>query len=252
MKKERWTEKDELFVINNYLSNGSKFISERLNRTIPSIKSKAKHLGIITYSPKKWTEEELIFLKQNYETKGCKFICEKLNRNRGSVQKKASDFNLQVTYSPTFSQEELERAVKDSYCFSDLVDRLRKTKSGAYFKIIKKYIALFKIDTSHFNPYKKNAENLLKSIKKFPLEHWLKYGSGISSNSLKLKLYKAELKKHECEKCGQGEIWNGEKLSLILDHKNGDPKDNRLENLRILCPNCNATLPTHCRGYKNK
>ncbi|MBJ7332825.1 MAG: hypothetical protein JHC95_23225 [Solirubrobacteraceae bacterium] len=35
-------------------------------------------------------------------------------------------------------------------------------------------------------------------------------------------------------------------MSLILDHINGVPNDHRLENLRILCPNCNATLDTHC------
>lgn len=50
--------------------------------------------------------------------------------------------------------------------------------------------------------------------------------------------------------CGQTEIWNGAKMSLILDHINGDHFDNRLENLRILCPNCNATQVTHCRGKR--
>lgn len=35
-------------------------------------------------------------------------------------------------------------------------------------------------------------------------------------------------------------------MSLILDHINGVRDDNRLENLRIVCPNCNATLDTHC------
>lgn len=51
--------------------------------------------------------------------------------------------------------------------------------------------------------------------------------------------------------CGQDENWKGKIMSLILDHKNGVNNDNRLENLQIVCPNCNATLPTHCRG-KNK
>ena len=37
-------------------------------------------------------------------------------------------------------------------------------------------------------------------------------------------------------------------MSLILDHINGIHNDNELKNLRILCPNCNSTLPTHCRG----
>ena len=46
--------------------------------------------------------------------------------------------------------------------------------------------------------------------------------------------------------CGQGEIWQGAPLTLILDHINGVRDDNRLENLRIVCPNCAATLPTHC------
>ena len=40
-------------------------------------------------------------------------------------------------------------------------------------------------------------------------------------------------------------------MSLILDHVNGVADDNRLENLRIVCPNCAATLDTHC-GRKGK
>ena len=51
--------------------------------------------------------------------------------------------------------------------------------------------------------------------------------------------------------CGQGEMWRGFRMSLVLDHVNGVCDDNRLENLRFLCPNCNATLDTHC-GRKNR
>lgn len=54
------------------------------------------------------------------------------------------------------------------------------------------------------------------------------------------------MKQPICEKCGQDENWYGEHMSLILDHINGVNDDHRLENLRIVCPNCNATLPTHC------
>src|ERR671918_632900 len=43
-----------------------------------------------------------------------------------------------------------------------------------------------------------------------------------------------------------GELWRGRRMGLILDHINGVRDDNRLENLRIVCPNCAATLDTHC------
>ena len=71
-----------------------------------------------------------------------------------------------------------------------------------------------------------------------------------STDSLKKRLYKEGIKERVCEKCGQDENWKGEHISLILDHINGVNNDNRIENLRILCPNCNATLETHCKGNK--
>jgi hypothetical protein len=59
------------------------------------------------------------------------------------------------------------------------------------------------------------------------------------------------LKRPVCELCGQGEIWRGRRMGLILDHVNGVRDDHRLQNVRIVCPNCNATLDTHC-GRKNR
>jgi hypothetical protein len=47
-------------------------------------------------------------------------------------------------------------------------------------------------------------------------------------------------------------IWNGKKLNLILDHKNGVSGDSRPENLQFLCPNCNSQQPTHGGANKGK
>ncbi len=196
---------------------------------------------------KKWLKEELEILKKFYEVKGAKKISKLLpNHSLNSIVTKAKRLGLNSKYHPNLTKDELEIAVKDSYSFADVIVKLNKIKNGAVYKQIKKYIEYYEIDTSHFNPYKNNR--FFPKI--IPLDELLKYGSKAHNPDLKEKLYKAGLKERICEKCGQGEIWNGEKISLILDHINGDHKDNRLENLRIVCPNCNSTLPTHCRGLR--
>jgi hypothetical protein len=83
------------------------------------------------------------------------------------------------------------------------------------------------------------------------LERILVEGSTYSRFHLKARLFKHGLKARKCELCGQGEIWQGRRMSLILDHRNGIADDNRLANLRIVCPNCAATLDTHC-GRQNR
>ena len=52
---------------------------------------------------------------------------------------------------------------------------------------------------------------------------------------------------HQCALCGQGPTWQGQPLTLVIDHVNGDWLDNRLANVRFLCPNCHAQTATWCR-----
>ena len=63
--------------------------------------------------------------------------------------------------------------------------------------------------------------------------------------SLKARLFKSNLLENKCIECGIGSIWNGKKLVLHLDHINGKYNDNRIENLRILCPNCHSQTDTY-------
>jgi hypothetical protein len=57
--------------------------------------------------------------------------------------------------------------------------------------------------------------------------------------NLKRRLLAAGLKEPRCERCGI-EDWLGEPLALPLHHINGDNRDDRLENLMLLCPNCHS------------
>lgn len=79
------------------------------------------------------------------------------------------------------------------------------------------------------------------------LEDILENRATEQSAKLKARLYAAGLKQNRCESCGISE-WNGKSLVCHLEHVNGNHKDNRLENLKILCPNCHSQTETYCRG----
>lgn len=71
-----------------------------------------------------------------------------------------------------------------------------------------------------------------------------------STGALKYRLFKAGLKKNECEECGISE-WRNKSITIHLDHKNGNHWDHQFKNLRMLCPNCHSQTPTYC-GRKTK
>lgn len=84
--------------------------------------------------------------------------------------------------------------------------------------------------------------------RRIPIEDILSGKRFMDSSAVKKKLLAAGFKKEECEECGLGPFWNSKKLTLQLDHKDGDRTNNALENLRILCPNCHTQTHTFSRG----
>jgi 5-methylcytosine-specific restriction endonuclease McrA len=69
---------------------------------------------------------------------------------------------------------------------------------------------------------------------------------------LKGRILKQNLIEYKCQCCGIKDEWNKQKLVLQLDHINGINNDNRLENLRFLCPNCHSQQDTFAARNKNR
>lgn len=146
---------------------------------------------------------------------------------------------------PRYTEAQARRAVAASRSFAEALRLLGMCPTGGNNVTLRKYIHTWEISTEHFDPRAASREALARRSPR-ALEDILVEGSTYHRGHLKRRLFAAGLKKRECERCGQGELWRGERMSLILDHVNGVSDDHRIENLRIVCPNCAATLPTHC------
>jgi hypothetical protein len=148
---------------------------------------------------------------------------------------------------PRYTEEEARAAIADSLNFSEALRKLGMRPAGGNHATLKRYAEeVWKISTAHFDPHAAQREALRRANQPRPIEEILVEHSTFCRTSLKKRLFREGLKYPICEMCGQGEIWMGRRMSLILDHINGHATDNRLENLRIVCANCAATLDTHC------
>lgn len=148
--------------------------------------------------------------------------------------------------------EELKKAVDECFSYRQILKRLGLKPTGGNYDQIKKYINEEDLSIKHF---KGQGWNLgLRGIGKplIPLNKILIKNSDFQSFKLKKRLFKEGLKQQKCEICGWAEKTTDGYLPLELDHINGDRRDNRLENLRILCPNCHSISSKFHRGRKNK
>lgn len=135
-----------------------------------------------------------------------------------------------------YTNEEFKQIVFESSSYKDCLLNLGyHANSGPLTSRLKKKIEDLEIDVSHFNsniPVIRSEDNIF--IK----------DSSADQKVLRRWYQKGNYTEYKCAICGQQPFWNGKDLIMILDHINGYNHDNRLENLRWVCPNCNYQLDT--------
>ncbi len=120
-------------------------------------------------------------------------------------------------------------------CSSNLTMAKAAASLDLHFNTFKKYAVKYKC-------YKPNQAG--KGIKKNIPKTITDLNDYASRASVRKVLINENIIPYECDECGITE-WNGKKLSLHLDHINGCGWDNKIENLRFLCPNCHSLTDTY-------
>lgn len=151
----------------------------------------------------------------------------------------------------SWSEEQLRVAVEKSTSYRQVICALKLIPAGGNYVQVQYAIKKLNLDTSHFKGMGWNKGMKYHTASRPALEDLLINGSTVQSFKLKGRLFETGLKKPECELCGWAEMSTDGRIPVELDHINGIHTDNRIENLRILCPNCHSLQPTH-RGRNKK
>ena len=150
----------------------------------------------------------------------------------------------------SWTDEQLIDAVKSNKSIASVIRQIGLIPAGGNYVQIQARIKQLNLDTGHFTGKGWNIGLIFRPIPPRPLKDLLVANSIYQSYKLKQRLFAEKLKYPACEICGWAKRSPDGRIPVELDHINGDRNDNRLDNLRILCPNCHSLQLTH-RG-KNK
>lgn len=155
-----------------------------------------------------------------------------------------------------YTKEWLSELCSTSYSFAEVLRKAGRKQSGGNQETLKRKIKEFNIDISHFTGQlwskgkTKIDDQRISSNEKYTLEEVFKENSPITQKVLRGYVERHNVVEYKCQTCGCDGHWQNGIISLELDHIDGNNSNNKIENLRYLCPNCHALTETY-RG-KNK
>lgn len=134
----------------------------------------------------------------------------------------------------------ITNAVKESINFTEVLDKLGVSIHGNNYKTLRNILDTNNIDYSHFTGRAREAANTYIEAAKY-----LNTDKKIKTSKLKNKLIKENIIENKCDVCGLT-TWLNKPIVLQLHHIDGNPSNNSLENLQLLCPNCHSQTDNYC------
>lgn len=143
----------------------------------------------------------------------------------------------------------LQTLIDESNSFSDVLIKLKVKPVSGNFETLNKRVAEDSLSLTKLIENRKILikENSLKNglgIQQYTNDQMFSENSKCGRKHVKNRILNCKLIKYECSVCNLQPTWQNKPLVLVLDHINGVNNDNRLENLRFLCPNCNSQTDT--------
>ncbi|MEU3740318.1 HNH endonuclease signature motif containing protein [Streptomyces sp. NPDC032198] len=210
----------------------SQFSKERLEEAARSSRTLSEALGKLGVDPKGWARPYAL----------------------GRMKKLGVDTSHFEREGAKWTREALEPAVAASTSVNGVLRHLGLAVVGGHHTNISRRIRAYGIDTSHFTPVARTERQRNNQRRKTAagilVENTSPHPTRTPSSRLKRAMREIGVAE-KCALCGNEAVWLGEPLPLEVDHIDGNWRNNRQENLRLLCPNCHSATDNY-RGRSRR